>query len=427
MVKADGCWAVRCVGVVLSVALTATACSNGDDNDAASADEPASGDVTPDASPERYEGEEFYSVPAPLPDGEPGDLLRYQALDSPTPAGAEHWRIMYLSESVAGETIAVTGLVVVPEDPAPSEGRPVLSVGHGTAGVADVCAPSRRTPQLASLDQTLGAPDTLELLGGFAEAGYVVAMTDYEGLGTPGVHPYLVGESEGRGILDAARAARQLPGADAGNQVGIWGYSQGGHAALWANQLAREWAPELDVIGTVAGGPGADLPTTFVATGRVPSLNDRFVLIVAGFAAAYSGADPSLVLTDAGMRVLEHARTNEVCGAVGVDLSPAGGEPVAREGFTTAEPWVSLMGDNDPGQVATDGVVLILHSAADEVVPRGFSEALVSDWCRLGQQVELRLYDQGEGHVEAMDDAAIDGLAWLEARRAGEPASSNCE
>ena len=64
------------------------------------------------------------------------------------------------------------------------------------------------------------------------DAGYVVAATDYEGLGTPGVHPYLVGESEGRSVLDAARAARALerfrrgrPRADrralAGRAVGV--------------------------------------------------------------------------------------------------------------------------------------------------------------------------------------------------------------
>ena len=70
-------------------------------------------------------------------------------------------------------------------------------------------------------------------------AGYLVAFSDYEGLGTPGRHPYLVGESEGRSVLDAAKAAAQLPGADAGDQLAIWGHSQGGHAALWAAQLAE--------------------------------------------------------------------------------------------------------------------------------------------------------------------------------------------
>ena len=54
-------------------------------------------------------------------------------------------------------------------------------------------------------------------------AGSIVAATDYEGMGTPGPHPYLVGISEGRSGLDAALAARQIPGAEAGDRLGVMG------------------------------------------------------------------------------------------------------------------------------------------------------------------------------------------------------------
>ena len=47
-------------------------------------------------------------------------------------------------------------------------------------------------------------------LGAYLKAGYAVAETDYEGLGTPGVHPYLIGSSEGRSVLDIVRAAREI-------------------------------------------------------------------------------------------------------------------------------------------------------------------------------------------------------------------------
>ena len=129
-------------------------------------------------------------------------------------------------------------------------GRPILSVAHGTTGIADQCAPSH------------DPASDLAAQARYVNAGYLVAVTDYEGLGTPGRHPYLVGESEGRSVLDAAKAARQLPGAEAGDQLAIWGHSQGGHAALWAAQLAARWAPELELIGTVAAGVPADLTAT---------------------------------------------------------------------------------------------------------------------------------------------------------------------
>ena len=91
--------------------------------------------------------------------------------------------------------------------------------------------------------------------------GYIVAATDYPGLGTPGPHPYLVGASEGRAVLDSLRAARELPGAAASSRVGIWGHSQGGQAALYAASLAKEYAPELELAGVAVAAPATDLGT----------------------------------------------------------------------------------------------------------------------------------------------------------------------
>lgn len=411
------------LSALTSAALVAVACSG---NDAPAGDEPGTGGAAPDGPRESYEGEDFYAVPDPLPGGEPGDLLRYQVIDSPTVPGAELARIMYLSESVAGDPIAVTGLVAVPDGPAPAGGRPLVSIGHGSSGISDVCAPSRLTRPYLSWERSRGIPEVLDLLGAFAGRGYVVAATDYEGLGTPGVHPILVGESEGRGILDAAKAARQLPGADASDRVGIWGYSQGGHAALWANQLAQDWAPDLAPVGTVAGAPAAEQPSMFAGAGAIPELHSGFVLWVAGFAQAYPHAEPSQVLTDAGIRVMEGAKVAEACGRVGVDMSPAAGQPIARDGFAAVEPWASLMAANDPGHVATDTPILLLHSAADEVVPQSFTETLFQRLCRLGQTIESRVYDQGDSHGAAMHDTATDGLAWIDTRMTGQQATSNC-
>ncbi len=94
--------------------------------------------------------------------------------------GPAAWRMMYLSESIHGEAIAVTGTAVVPSTAAPDGGRPILSVAHGTTGIADQCAPSHDPSR------------DLAAQARFIDAGYLVAVTDYEGLGTPGRHPYLL-------------------------------------------------------------------------------------------------------------------------------------------------------------------------------------------------------------------------------------------
>jgi dienelactone hydrolase len=402
---------MRLSGVFVAAALLVVGCSGSASkkDDAATPETEEAAAITAEELP--ADAADFYTVPDPLPAGEPGDLLSYQGVDGDIVPGTTVWRVMYLSESVQDEAIAVTGLVAIPNSPAPAEGRKILSIGHGTTGVRDDCTPSR------------SPGSELALLGPAADAGYVIAMTDYEGLGTPGLHPYLVGESEGRGILDAAKAARQLPDAGAGDRLAIWGYSQGGHAALWANQLAEEWAPELDLVGTVAGGPATEMPTIFTATGSVEALRGFFMLIMAGYSQAYPDADPSLVLTDAGMTVLDRFATGEDCD---VDLSPPDGQPLVHSDFATAEPWPTLMEDNDPGHVAVDSPLLILHSAADQVVPASLSEALFNRLCGLDQDVERRVYDQGDSHVLAAVDAATDGLVWLEARMAGQPTTPNC-
>ena len=111
------------------------------------------------------------------------------------------------------------------------------------------------------------------------EARMIVVATDYQGLGTPGIHPYLVGQSEAQGVLDAARAARNLEGPAASNTVVVIGYSQGGQAALFAGQIAESYAPELYLAGVVAIGPVTSV------TELAPSAPDERTDADAGFAA----------------------------------------------------------------------------------------------------------------------------------------------
>ena len=91
------------------------------------------------------------------------------------------------------------------------------------------------------------------------KAGYAVVRTDYQGLGTPGTHPYLVGQR--RGPQRARHRARRAPARHARSASAsiIAGHSQGGHAALWAAALAPKWTPELKVRGTVAFAPASHI------------------------------------------------------------------------------------------------------------------------------------------------------------------------
>ena len=173
-------------------------------------------------------------------------------------AGATAYRVLYKSTGYDGKPTAVSGFIVVPGGPVPAAERRVLAYTHGTVGVASNCAPSLLT---RSDEQPL----FLEGGAAFLAAGYVIAASDYQGLGTPGPSPYLVGDSEAMNELDIARAAHNLAAAHAGTRFAVWGHSQGGHAALFTGQLAASYAPELHLVGVAAGGPAPNLIDLFKA------------------------------------------------------------------------------------------------------------------------------------------------------------------
>ena len=172
---------------------------------------------------------DFYAAPSPLPDGPPGTIIRSEVIDGFHP-GATAYRVLYTSTGYDGRPAAVSGLIVVPDGEPPARGRRVIAYTHGTVGVASRCGPSL----------VAGPQQPLFFEGGAAllDAGYVVAAPDYQGLGTRGPHPYLVGDSEAKNTLDAVRAARNLPEAEASRDFAVWGHSQGGHASLFTGQVA---------------------------------------------------------------------------------------------------------------------------------------------------------------------------------------------
>ncbi len=377
--------------------------------------EPQTPTVRTDLATAVATADELYAVPDPLPAADHGTLLRYQEV---TPSIAEHgttYRILYLSTSVRGEPIAVSGTAVVPTAPPPDGGRVLLSIGHGTTGVADECAPSRE-------------PDRFELslMGPVVTKGWLLVQTDYEGLGTPGRHPYLVGESEGRSMLDAARAAAALPDAHTGTRVGLAGYSQGGHAALWADGLAAAWTPELDVTGVFAGAPATEIDA-FLQSLPAGRPRDAFgLLVAAGHLAAHPDDDPAAYLTPAGVAHLD-AVDRGCLNDLYWQLDGVGPSEALLTGDATGPAWSALAAETDPARAVAPDPVLIVHSAQDEVIPASLSEQLATRLCEQGRTVERRVLADGGTHGGAAFDAYLQGLTWLAAIvDGGPPPISTC-
>lgn len=228
---------------------------------------------------------DFYRWHHAMP-ARPGVMLRTEKLgpDLSLAQAAINLRILYSStEGVSNHGIViVSGALFLPKGRMPTGGWPIVAWAHGTTGIADVCAPSwhGRTGR----DQAY--------LNAWLQQGYAVVATDYQGLGTPGMHPYLLWRPEGYSVLDSVRAVlarfpRQLQ-----NKLVIIGQSQGSGAALGASYLVPLYAPELNLRGTVATGlvltfksfPGFTPPSTKTASLTDPTaMNPGFAMLrVAG-------------------------------------------------------------------------------------------------------------------------------------------------
>lgn len=352
------------------------------------------------------------TVPDPLPPGQAGDLVALAPRAGPdVPPGARSWELLYRSEGGDGAPVAVSGVVYAPDGPAPAGGRPVVSWAHGTVGVADACAPSRTGAQVPGLAQLL-------------DAGYVVAATDYEGLGTPGPHPYLVGESEGRSVLDAARAAGRIDGAGAGDKVVVVGHSQGGQAALFAGILAPEYAPDLDVSGVVASAPAAELSTLLRSASSVSLAFGLLASGVYSYANTYDELSVDEVLTPA---VIERIGLFEqVC--LTELTSTFSSQPPSALLLTDPldlAPWAARIRENEPGSSKIAAPTLVVQGTSDFIVVPSSTDTAVERLCEGGNRVDYRRYP-GARHDTVLAAAGPEILTWVADRMAGKDPASTC-
>ena len=187
----------------------------------------------------------FYTWSNPL-DRPRGTLLRHESLGAAQQLqnAKVSERILYVSTDGVGgvRKIAVSGTVYIPNGKPPTGGWPTIAWAHGTVGVADPCAPSWRG--WLSRDRAY--------LNAWLNRGYAVVASDYQGLGTPGMHPYMQWRPEAYSVLDAVRAASA--GFPLARRVVIVGQSQGSEAALAAAYEAPMYAPEVGVRAVVATG-----------------------------------------------------------------------------------------------------------------------------------------------------------------------------
>ncbi len=370
-------------------------------------------------------GGAFYTASAKqIKAGKPGSVIwsreiKYSAAGRVAlPSASRTMLVLYRSLDPKGKPIAVSGTIDLPKGKAPKGGWKVISWAHGTTGAADSCAPSRNvagSPATAYIAYTTATYDS------WVKAGYAVLRTDYEGLGTPGPHRYLVGRSEGRGVVDIALAAHDLlPKLSKSWLIG--GHSQGGHAALFAASLAPKLAPKLKLKGVYAFAPASHLYEQGQAIGNLgdayKGLTALAVLILTS-AAREAGVDPkSLVTTEIADKI---SKLEELCsGQLGADniFGDIAPNKILKPGETTASIDNALRAMNP--NVKIKAPVLILQGLDDNTVIAGFTLALVAELRASGDKVT---YDAVPGltHMSIVTDPAVEARVskWIKSKLAG--------
>jgi hypothetical protein len=350
----------------------------------------------------------FYSVPDPLP-SKTGTLIKSEKVAVAGLHGTAY-RVMYVSGSVDGKPVAVTGTIMVPSKPAPAAGYPVVTWAHGTNGMADICAPSLNPGQ--------SAPLANELL----DKGWLVAATDYQGEGSPGLHPYIAGVNAAHDTIDIVRAARNMAGAHASDQYLVWGHSQGGHTAMFTLKLGAQYAPELKLRGVVAGAPPSQF--AFIYNYLLTSPYRYYLLMAAGgLNAAYGDVRAPLdqVLTPAGMKLLpllDEGCSDFVARKVGgLDVSKLSkGDPFK------VPAWKKILEEDDPQYFATPSAapLLIIQGGSDEQIPVVSTQVLAQHLCSIHQVLQRWIYP-GRSHTGVIAPSAGDMIHWIADRFAGGP------
>ena len=357
-------------------------------------------------------GLKFYKPPKSIP-GRHGTLIWARKASGVVALQDARYTklVLYSSRTPQGAKDAISGSISVPKGKPPKGGWPVITWAHGTTGVADACAPSRDTQgDPAGTGETYINGD----LNAWLQAGYAVLRTDYEGLGTPGKHPYLVGTSEGRSVLDIVQAARQAD-PNISKRYLIAGHSQGGQSALFAAGLASSWQPKLKLRGTVAFAPASHiLEQTSLLAVAPNSLTALATLIVDGASTQSSAINVNQILSDEALPFYPLLQS-QCLSRLGQADELGGVSPshLLRSGadLSAINPVLAAM---NPA-VKTAAPILIPQGEADTTVFPPFTSKLKDELLGLGDQVTYKTYP-GTDHVGVVTAGEADALAFFQAQ-----------
>ena len=374
---------------------------------------------TPSSTKERFA--------PPFTGGKPGDLLSHKEIGTEI-KGARAWKVRYVSKDVNDVPTEVSGLVIAPEEK--GKDRKVMTWCHGTTGIGDAACPSAQPNPARDLITYFTTPSTQQIdygvpgLQGWIDDGYVVCATDYQGLGTPGQHQYVVNRTQARDAVYLVHAARKMEEVSAGTQFGGAGWSQGGGAAAAVAELDPADYGDLKLVGTVPMSPGVasiayGMPKGLTAALSDPSIPpDGHLLMVL---ASFQVANPdelklSDYFTPLGIEIIEtswniqpvHHFSDTVTRLFRLKGAILQSKP------TNLDRWQAAI---TAGSAATHKPVAPVLLCVDTfdggtVVPVNWQQAYAEKVKELGGTIEIKEYPKDD-HFSLPNHCAPDARAWL--------------
>lgn len=400
----------------------------------------------------------FYeAVMKMTPSGNLGQVIKKEQIQTSL-KGTQAWKIAYISSDVSERKTIATALVIAPVGPAPKEGRPIMAWAHGTTGSAQNCGPSQVTDPSRALNlyflmdgnsyTDFGIPNGQE----FIHQGYVVVATDYQGLGGGGKHQYAVAGTNGRDVINSARAASSMTEVGAGKKTVIYGWSQGGGATIAAAGLLDYQAQQgtaadnLEYIGFVALAPedlaavlpkapvdqaGADKLMKEFTQANVPNvfLFGHFMMGLWGTQAAYPQLKLTDVLTEEGAKVADQLSNNKCVHVMADTFNYAYGDnykSLLKPEPTNSLAWLKAFVDGSVKPVKPTAPVVIYWGTKDTVVPPVMHELYQKQMCASGANVARIQLPGEQTHFTTPNVSAPLYLEWVKDRMNGKPLANGC-
>ena len=356
----------------------------------------------------------FYDTTGLNLDGPVGEIVRQEPLKEAVEGGTGY-RILYRTQRADNSPTFSSGMIFVPNNGNPA-GNPVVAWAHGTLGLGDSCTPSRvknPTTMVPGLDEMMAN-------------GWVVTATDYAGFGTPGTQGYLVGGSEARDVLNSVRAAQDFPQANATSGYVVWGHSQGGHSALFTASFANEYASELELKGTVASAPAAELVS--LLNQQYGGVADWVIgpILASTWPAFNSNLNADEIMSAEGKRTYKDVANECIKESALVGLfRNAIGQKFLATNPTTLPNWRQMAEEQTAPILNPNMPLMVVESKTDKVVLPNTTALYIQQACSAGSNVSS-LWLDNVSHMQIQKVSAPEVTNWLEDRFAGKPQATTC-